>query len=57
MKTVLVTGPSAAGKSSLAGHLREHGQHAVSLDGCPGLCDWVDEHGRPVPWPTAPTSS
>jgi hypothetical protein len=54
VKTILVTGASAAGKSSLAHWLRERGHQAVSLDGWPGLCDWVDEHGRSVPWPTEP---
>ncbi|GIF98761.1 AAA family ATPase [Catellatospora citrea] len=54
MRNVLITGVSAAGKSTLARWLAEHGQRAVSLDGYPGLCDWVDEHGRGVTWPTDP---
>ncbi|GAA1380975.1 hypothetical protein [Catellatospora chokoriensis] len=54
MKTVLVTGVSATGKSALARWLAEHGHHAVSLDGHPGLCDWVDDQGHSVPWPTQP---
>jgi hypothetical protein len=54
VKTILVTGASAVGKSSLAHWLRERGHQAVSLDGGPGLCDWVDEHDRSVPWPTDP---
>lgn len=57
MMIVLVTGVSAAGKSTLARRLAAHGQPAVSLDGHPGLCDWVDEHGTPVPWPTDPDRS
>lgn len=54
MKTVLITGASAAGKSALASWLREHGHRAVSLDGCTGLCDWVDGQGHGVPWPRDP---
>ncbi|WP_144120936.1 hypothetical protein [Catellatospora sichuanensis] len=57
MKTVLITGVSAAGKSALARWLVEHGHQAVSLDGYLGLCDWVDDHGRGVPWPTDPDRS
>ncbi|MEV4415515.1 hypothetical protein [Catellatospora sp. NPDC049609] len=54
MMIVLVTGVSAAGKSAVSRHLAAHGQQAVSLDGHAGLCDWVDERDRSVPWPSDP---
>ena len=54
MLVFLVTGPTGAGKSSVARRLRQHGYHAVSLDSAPLLCAWTDAAGRPVERPADP---
>ncbi|MEU8004214.1 hypothetical protein AB0B66_23920 [Catellatospora sp. NPDC049111] len=51
---VLVTGVSGSGKSALSRHLSARGEHAISLDGHPGLCQWQDQHGRHVQRPVKP---
>jgi adenylate kinase family enzyme len=50
----LVTGPTGAGKSSVARRLQQRGQHAVSLDSDPRLCAWTDADGRAVVRPAEP---
>jgi shikimate kinase len=57
MRIILITGASGSGKSTLAQYLRQAGHQAVSLDGYPGLCDWVDLKARPVPWPHNPSAN
>jgi DNA-binding XRE family transcriptional regulator len=50
----LVTGPTGAGKSSVARRLRQRGHHAISLDSDPRLCAWIDADGRRVVRPAEP---
>lgn len=45
---ILVTGPSASGKCTLALHLRRHGVNAVDGDEVPGLGRAVDLEERPL---------
>src|SRR4051794_23808346 len=54
MLVFLVTGPTGAGKSSVARRLRERGHHAVSLDSDPVLCGWTDAAGGRVVRPAEP---
>ena len=54
MLVFLVTGPTGAGKSSVARRLRERGHHAVSLDSDRELCGWTDAAGGRVPGPAEP---
>ena len=54
MLVFLVTGPTGAGKSSVARRLRERGHHAVSLDSDPLLSAWTDAAGRRVVRPAEP---
>jgi dephospho-CoA kinase len=50
----LVTGPTGAGKSSVARRLPQRGHHAISLDSDPRLCAWTDADGRRVVRPAEP---
>jgi dephospho-CoA kinase len=50
----LVTGPTGAGKSSVARRLRRRGYHALSLDSDPRLCAWTDADGHRVVRPAEP---
>jgi adenylate kinase family enzyme len=50
----LVTGPTGAGKSSVARRLQQRGHHAISLDSDPELCAWTDANGRRVVRPAEP---
>jgi thymidylate kinase len=50
----LVTGPTGAGKSSVARRLRQRGHHAISLDSEPLLCAWTDADGRVAVRPAEP---
>lgn len=54
MRTIWVTGVSAAGKSAVSRRLSTRGHHAVSTDSAAGLCRWVDARGRPVSRPEHP---
>jgi adenylate kinase family enzyme len=50
----LVTGPTGAGKSSVARRLQQRGHHAISLDSDPLLCAWTDADGHRVVRPAEP---
>ena len=51
-KTIyLITGPSGAGKTSLAGHLEAQGYQTIDADSTPGLCYFVNKNNKPVPYP------
>lgn len=54
MRTVWVTGLSGAGKSAVSRRLAAWGHRAVSTDGAPDLCGWVDRAGRPSVRPDHP---
>jgi thymidylate kinase len=54
MLVFLVTGPTGAGKSSVARRLQQHGHHAISLDSDRRLCAWTDTAGHPVDRPAEP---
>jgi hypothetical protein len=54
VKVIHVAGSSAAGKSAVSRHLAQRGYRAVSTDGMPGLCRWIDRDGRPVERPDDP---
>jgi thymidylate kinase len=50
----LVTGPTGAGKSSVARRLQQRGHQAISLDSDRQLCAWTDADGHPVVRPAEP---
>jgi adenylate kinase family enzyme len=50
----LVTGPTGAGKSSVARRLQQRGHHALSLDADRQLCAWTDADGHAVVRPAEP---
>ena len=54
MLVFLVTGPTGAGKSSVARRLQQRGHQAISLDSDPLLCAWTDAAGQPVVRPAEP---
>ena len=54
MLVFLVTGPTGAGKSSVARRLQQRGHHALSLDADRQLCAWTDAEGHPVVRPDEP---
>ncbi len=47
----LITGPSGAGKTTLADYLASHGHQSIDADSTPGLCFYVNKSGKPVPHP------
>jgi adenylate kinase family enzyme len=54
MLVFLVTGPTGAGKSSVARQLQLHGHRAISVDSDGLLCAWTDAAGHPVVRPAEP---
>src|SRR5450631_2987115 len=47
----LITGPSGAGKTTLANHLTAQGYTCIDADSTPGLCYYVNKNNKPVPYP------
>jgi hypothetical protein len=54
MSAVLITGCSAAGKTTIAAELARRGLAAIDADDDPVLARFVDAAGKVVEWPTAP---
>ncbi|MGE5156001.1 MAG: hypothetical protein ACM3JP_00710, partial [Betaproteobacteria bacterium] len=54
VKVIHVAGSSGAGKSAVSRHLTQRGYRAVSTDGTPGLCRWVDRAGDEAVRPDHP---
>lgn len=49
----LITGPSGAGKTSLADFLDTKGHTTIDADSTPGICYFINKAGKPVPYPPA----
>jgi hypothetical protein len=54
VKVIHIAGSSGAGKSAVSRRLRERGYQAISTDGTPGLCRWVDRDGQEAVRPDDP---
>lgn len=47
----LITGPSGAGKTTIANHLEAKGHATIDTDGVQGISYYVNQNGKPVPYP------
>ena len=47
----LITGPSGAGKTTISDHLISLGNASIDADGTQGISYFVNQNGKPVPYP------
>lgn len=50
-RLILITGPVGSGKTALTEYLTSQGYAAIDADTAPGIGYYVNQNGKPVPYP------